>query len=433
MRIQILIITLFIQKIFTFTFDEEIITFKENWISFKNFNHEISATGGGNNEFQQYFLDPETSRLVNNTLQIYPRFIEADLRDDLDLYQKGCTNNWNNGCFSKGSMHWQHGSIHYENNIPIPVGGLRSKPFKSAKLISKESFGYGKLTINFKLPKGNFLWPAIWMLPTTNYIWPIGGEIDIIESMGNSPNSGYGLNYNSVSSALHFGYNKSLYPIAFTPFAEKVQKISYDRKNLKEWNKVSLYRSKYNIIITLNGNEIFNCDKMFKAAAQQLPDNTIFKKEIIDKGYLAGFRKYSIMMGENLPDFLWKDLPYDAPFHENFNLIINTAIGGNFFGDSMNSDKNLVKPPWNDISKGKLPSVQFLERIEEWFNWSDEKPIFEKNNIETLDWKSCIKDSVPCDANKKLYLDSEKHLSFKKPKIGDKTAFHIGKITFEPY
>lgn len=409
------------------------LSFQENWLSFDNFNHEISATGGGNNEFQQYFLDPETSRLINNTLQIHPRFIETDLRDNLDLFAKGCTNNWNNGCFSKGSMHWQHGLLHYENNIPIPVGGQRTKPFKSAKLISKQSFGYGNLTIIFKLPKGNFLWPAIWMLPSTNHMWPIGGEIDIIESMGNSPNSGYGLNYNSVSSALHFGYNKSLYHIAFTPFAENVQKISYDRKNLKEWNKVSLYRSRYNIIITLNGNEIFNCDKMFKAAAQNLPDGTIFKKEIIDNGYLAGFKKYSKMMGEELPDFLWKDLPHDAPFHENFNLIINMAIGGNFFGDSMNSDKNIVKPPWGDISEGKLPSVQFLERMEEWFNWSDKEPIFEKNNIETLDWNTCIKDHTPCDINKNYYLDTEKHLAYKKPKIGDKTIFHIGEITFEKY
>ena len=417
--------------LFNFIFFEISFAFKENWESLNNWVPEISANGGGNNEFQQYYLDPETSRLYNNTLQIHPRFIESDLRDNLDLYSKGCTNNWNNGCFSSGSMNWKNGLLHYDNNIPIPVGGLRSKPFKSLKLISKKSFGYGNLTIRFKLPKGNFLWPAIWMLPSVNHIWPIGGEIDIIESMGNSPDSGFGLNYNSVSSALHFGYKKSLYSIAYTPFAERVQKLSYDRKNLKEWNTVSLYRTQYNIIIILNGKEIFDCNKMFKAAARSMPINTKYRDEIIKKGFLSGFRKYIEMMGEKIPNFLWEDLPYNAPFHEDFKLIINLAIGGDFFGDSMNSDINLVRPPWDDITKGSLSSVQFLKRIEEWFDWSDEEPIFETKEVSTLDWKECIKDSAPCDVNKEHYLDTEKHLSFSKPKIGKKAAFEIGEITFE--
>ena len=91
-------------------------------------------------------------------------------------------------------MHWNKGELHYVNNNPIPVGGKRTKPFISTKLISKKSFGYGNLTIEFKLPKGNFLWPAIWMLLETKYPWPMGGEIDLIESMGNSPDSKFGLN-----------------------------------------------------------------------------------------------------------------------------------------------------------------------------------------------------------------------------------------------
>ena len=159
------------------------------------------------------------------------------MREDINLYAKGCTNNWNNGCYSTGSMHWHEGLLHYNNNKAIPVGGKRTKPFRSLKIVSKEDFGYGNLTIKFKLPRGNYLWPALWMLPTVNHQWPIGGEIDIIESMGNSPDSGFGLNYESVSSALHFGYNKSLYPISYTPFAEKVQNISYDRHNLNnKWH-----------------------------------------------------------------------------------------------------------------------------------------------------------------------------------------------------
>ena len=42
--------------------------FNENWESFNNWIPEISASGGGNSEFQQYYLDPDTGRLFNNTL-----------------------------------------------------------------------------------------------------------------------------------------------------------------------------------------------------------------------------------------------------------------------------------------------------------------------------------------------------------------------------
>jgi hypothetical protein len=405
----------------------------ESWKSFNNWVPEVAATGGGNNEFQQYYLHPEAAQLINGTLNLKPLFDTGDLREDLDLYPYGCNNNWNNGCYSKGSMHWNKGELHYENNKPIPVGGKRTKPFISTKLVSKKEFGYGNLTIEFKLPKGNFLWPAIWMLPSTNHPWPVGGEIDIMESMGNSPESGFGLNYKSVSSALHFGYNKSLFPIAYTSFAEKVQKVSYNRNNLNDdWQKISLYRNKYNIIVTLNGNEIFNCDKMFKAAAERLPKNTINREEIIKYGYLSGFRKYIEMMGETIPEFLWKDLPHDAPFHDKFKLIINLAIGGNFFGDSMNSDTNKVDLPWGDISSGTHPAVQFLKNIDNWYNWGDKS---NKNNkdICTLSVYECIKDHTPCDKYKECYLEDEKHLAYDKPISNNESIFKIKNIYFEPY
>lgn len=40
-----------------------------------------------------------------------------------------------------------------------------------------------------RLPRGDWLWPAIWMLPVRQDYgpWPMSGEIDIIESRGNDP------------------------------------------------------------------------------------------------------------------------------------------------------------------------------------------------------------------------------------------------------
>ena len=89
--------------------------------------------------------------------------------------------------------------------------------------------------------------------------------------MGNSPNSGYNLDYNSVSSALHFGDTKSLYGIAYSDFAEYVQEESFNRRNLNDdWHTVSLTRNPDNIIISVDGHETLNCDKMFKSAAKKV-------------------------------------------------------------------------------------------------------------------------------------------------------------------
>jgi beta-glucanase (GH16 family) len=76
-------------------------------------------------------------------------------------------------------------------------------PVTSARISTKfaKQFKYGRLEIRAKLPRGDWLWPAIWMLPAnqTGAIepdnpagtgryggWPRSGEIDIMESRGNS-------------------------------------------------------------------------------------------------------------------------------------------------------------------------------------------------------------------------------------------------------
>ena len=50
------------------------------------------------------------------------------------------------------------------------------------------SFTYGTVETRAKMPKGDWLWPAIWMKPTDNKYgpWPRSGEIDIVEVRGNN-------------------------------------------------------------------------------------------------------------------------------------------------------------------------------------------------------------------------------------------------------
>lgn len=77
----------------------------------------------------------------------------------------------------------------------------RSFSYTSARLDTKDhhSFCYGKLIVRAKLPVGQGLWPAIWLLPQEKVhgLWPASGEIDMIEAKGRLPQHVFG--------TLHYG------------------------------------------------------------------------------------------------------------------------------------------------------------------------------------------------------------------------------------
>lgn len=79
--------------------------------------------------------------------------------------------------------------------------GDRTFAYTSARLDTRDrfSFCYGKLTVRAKLPVGQGLWPAIWLMPQEQVYgpWPASGEIDILEAKGRLPQRIFG--------TLHYG------------------------------------------------------------------------------------------------------------------------------------------------------------------------------------------------------------------------------------
>ncbi len=61
----------------------------------------------------------------------------------------------------------------------------------SARLVTHDlqSFEYGRLEARIRIPKGQGLWPAFWLLGNDiqQHPWPICGEIDIMENVGKEP------------------------------------------------------------------------------------------------------------------------------------------------------------------------------------------------------------------------------------------------------
>jgi beta-glucanase (GH16 family) len=75
------------------------------------------------------------------------------------------------------------------------------KSYTSSKILTrgKKVFKYARIDIRAKLPQGKGIWPAFWLLPQNNVFggWPKSGEIDLMEMIGHEANRSYG--------TLHFG------------------------------------------------------------------------------------------------------------------------------------------------------------------------------------------------------------------------------------
>jgi hypothetical protein len=95
----------------------------------------------------------------------------------------------------------------YKGNLIIEArkesfGGF---DYTSTRMVTKgkKQFKFGRIDIRAALPKGQGMWPALWMLGgnISQVGWPACGEIDIMEMLGHEPNKLYG--------TAHFGADGS--------------------------------------------------------------------------------------------------------------------------------------------------------------------------------------------------------------------------------
>ncbi|GAB5536637.1 MAG: hypothetical protein Rubg2KO_28860 [Rubricoccaceae bacterium] len=76
-----------------------------------------------------------------------------------------------------------------------------SNPYTSARLVTRDraSWTYGRMEARIKLPEGQGIWPAFWMMPQDSPYggWPTSGEIDVMEYLGHETNR--------VHGTIHYG------------------------------------------------------------------------------------------------------------------------------------------------------------------------------------------------------------------------------------
>ncbi|MEO5817826.1 MAG: glycoside hydrolase family 16 protein [Gemmatimonadaceae bacterium] len=94
--------------------------------------------------------------------------------------------------------------------------------YTSARIKTQGRFeqAYGKFEARIRIPRGQGLWPAFWMLGNDidRNGWPKSGEIDIMESIGKEPYAVYGTLHGPGYSGS--GSIGSSYSLAAVPFAD---------------------------------------------------------------------------------------------------------------------------------------------------------------------------------------------------------------------
>jgi beta-glucanase (GH16 family) len=171
-----------------------------NKLDFKKWQHELTLGGGGNWEFEWYVNNRTNSYVKNGVLYLKPSLTEDAV--GTQTLNSGSVNCWGSSpadqCTSNAFYGCERNAA-ASGNVINPIRSARLRTFNSF------SFRYGRVEVKAKLPRGDWLWPAIWMLPVSNEFgnWPASGEIDIMESRGNGEDYPAG-GIHKFASTLHW-------------------------------------------------------------------------------------------------------------------------------------------------------------------------------------------------------------------------------------
>lgn len=241
------------------------------------------------------------------------------------------------------------------------TNGTIVQPVKSGRINAKsKAIKYGRIEVVAEMPSGDWLWPAIWMLPVNNTYgpWPESGEIDIAESRGNNYTYAQGGD-NIISSTLHWGPN--------------LANDGYWRTNNKLAALHTTYAAGYHTF-GLEWSEKY----LFTYVDSRLSQVTYvtFKTPFWQRGDFP-------LSSSNGTAFVdpWSQTGNAAtPFDQDFYLILNVAIGGTngWFADGasgkpwVDSSPSAKKdfwnaqgqwyPTWNADGSMKVKSVKIMQQ-----------------------------------------------------------------------
>ncbi|CAF9941373.1 MAG: hypothetical protein ALECFALPRED_009087 [Alectoria fallacina] len=309
----------------------------EDWSNGFNTNvwtKEVNLGGFGNGEFEQTTGTEENVMIENGKLIIKPTLQdETLLTTNNNLTLPDCTS-----------------TLYYDCNAATNVtNGTIVPPVKSGRIntLKGATIKYGRVEVVATMPEGDWLWPAIWMLPVNNTFgpWPASGEIDIVESRGNNYSYPTGGN-NIVTSTLHWGPDKTDDGYWRTSKKQEALHTTYaagEHTYGLEWSEKYLFT----YIDTRLLQILYNPFNEYLWTRGQFP--------------------LSNSNGTTLTNPWVNDPNLNSPFDQEFYLIINLAVGGTngWFKDGA------AGKPW--VDKSKTAPSDFLAGKDQWYpTWKPE-------------------------------------------------------------
>lgn len=280
--------------------------------------------------------DDVNSFIKDGKLWIKPTLQDASLIDNdnvLNLLGNGCTSEAWSDCVATTNV----------------TNGTIVNPVKSARIHTKKgaSIKYGRVEVVAKLPAGDWLWPAIWLLPVSETYgqWPASGEIDIVESRGNNFSYPGGGNQVMLSS-LHWGPNSAHDGYSKTTGGTTLLRSTFS----DDFHTFGLEWSEKYILTYLD-----------KRLSQ--PMYITFLESFWNKGGFGGLTENNTKLVDP-----WSQTGrISTPFDQDFYLILNVAVGGTngWFADGQ------AGKPWIDASPSA--KLQFWQAKDEWYpTWRKE-------------------------------------------------------------
>lgn len=343
-----------------------------------SFNREVNMDGFGNGQFEMTTASQNNSFVKDGFLYIVPTLTSDSIGNDAvfdgTVYNiTDCTFNQtrpNNGFITKNgaTAFDEAGYVKACSAVSNRTAGTVINPVQSARINTKgkASIKYGRVEIRAKMPNGDWLWPALWMLPVDEAYgpWPLSGEIDIVESRGN------GLKYtargsNYVQGSLNWGPTTFLNGVlkSYSWWTERRQSFgSQFRTYALEWTDkwLRIYvDNRLHTLLDIKFNEPF-----FKRG--EFP-------EVIFDGPNPVALQNPWINGTNA-----------TPFDQEFYLIMNVAVGGtNGWFPEAQGDK-----PWLDASPNAMRDFALAEA-----KWYSTWPTSVEDRALVVDyvkmWKHC--------------------------------------------
>ncbi len=165
------------------------------------------------------------------------------------------TNDWtfetgtgNNGWGNNELQNYTNGGNAFQSLGKLVIEIREESGYTSTRMITKgkKYFKYGRVDIRAKLPQGQGLWPALWMLgENINDVgWPACGEIDIMEVVGHEPNKLHGTAHWADQNGVRQQYGNST-TLSSGTFADEfhVFSIVWNAQSIKWYLDDTLYNT----------------------------------------------------------------------------------------------------------------------------------------------------------------------------------------------